>query len=318
MKPAILNIEPQGYSEEARQILKDIGGLVEREVSRQELLSIVPDYNVLITRLGHRIDEAVLCAGKRLQVVVTPTTGLDHIDLGCLQKSGIHLIALKGETEFLKTVTATAEHTWGLLLSLIRKIPDSVVDVRNGNWRRDRYRGRELSNKCLGIIGYGRLGKIVAQYGLAFNMQVLVYDPFVGPVNQRIESTDLDALLRRADIVTLHIPLDEKNKSSYDADIFNCMKNGSYFINTSRGALIDENALLEALQSGKLAGAALDVICNEKQGQGLESPLIDYANKNGNLIITPHVGGATLDSMWKTEVFVAEKLKRWYMDFDFT
>lgn len=307
----ILNIEPAGYSEEARAILSGLGELDEREVgNRDELIKILPAYHVLITRLAYHIDRDVIEAGLNLKVIVTPTTGLDHIDLGCAAERGIRVISLKGETQFLESITATAELTWGLILALIRQMPSALDDVRAGKWRRDLFRGIELKEKCLGILGYGRLGKIVARYALAFQMKVFACDIAAQQPIDGIKMVDLPTLLAQSDIITLHLPLDETTVNMVSSEFFSRMKSGSYFINTSRGGLVDEQPLLEALNAGKIAGAAVDVISGETgfDYHDVKSPMIEYAKKNSNLIITPHVGGATWDSMWKTEIFVARKL----------
>jgi len=310
-RPGILNVEPADYSKEARRILQSIGRLDERVVSRNELKRILPDYEVLITRLSHRIDNEIIQAGSRLRVIASPTTGLDHIDTTYAEQLGIHLINLRGETSFLETITSTAEHTWTLILSLIRNLPSAVADVQNGRWRRDPFRGVELRGKCLGIVGYGRLGKIVARYGLVFGMEVVVYDPVEIILERGVRLVDFKTLLQKADVITLHLPLSTKTENLFDEQSFSLMKSGTYFINTSRGAIVNEQALLKFLRNNHLAGAAVDVIKGETTIQDglIVSPLINYSRKHQNLIITPHIGGATWDSMRKTEIFVAEKLK---------
>jgi len=310
-RPRILNIEPEGWPAEARDILRPVASLTERTVGRPELIRILPRYDVLLTRLGHRIDRPILRAASRLKAVATPTTGLDHIDLRAAAERGVHVISLKGDTRFLRTVTATAEHSFGLLLALARRLPAAVEHVRRGGWDRDRFRGMELSGKTLGIVGLGRLGRMVARYGRSFGMRVLAYDPASPAPPPGVRRVRLETLLRRADAVTLHVPLDESTEGIFGRSFFAAMKPGSFFINTSRGALIDEAALLEALTNGRLAGAALDVVRDERPGRSRRrpSPLLAYARKHDNLIITPHIGGATRDSMRKAEIHLARKLR---------
>lgn len=289
-----------------------MGTLVEKEMTREELVLSISSYDVLVTRLSHHIDREIIEAGDKLRFVVTPTTGLDHLDVDLLEEKGIKLICLKGETRFLRTITATAEHTWGLLLALIRNIPSSVSDVHNGYWRRDLFRGVELTGKCLGIVGYGRIGKIVARYGMCFGMDILAYDPYETEFESGVEAVPFSDLLAKSDFITLHIPLNKETVGMFDSEVFQQMKKGCYLLNTSRGALIHEEALIEQLERGRLAGAAVDVVSNEicRKDDTISSPMITYARNHSNLIITPHIGGATLDSMWKTEVFVAQKLKK--------
>jgi len=305
----ILNIEPEGYCDEARDILKQLGSLREAALSREELLEQLPEYEVLIVRLANQIDQEVLDAGCHLKAIVTATTGQDHIDVEYARKQGITVLSLRGETEFLRTIVATAEHTWALLLTLLRRIPAALESVRTGEWDRDRFRGQELGGKRLGIVGYGRLGEKVARYGVAFDMVVSAYDPYlsswpdhVGPV------TSLEELFSESDVVSLHLPLNDETTGMIGEKVLSCLPEGAILVNTSRGELIDEKALIQALEHGRLAGAALDVIVGERDEKRLQSPLLDYARHHQNLLITPHIAGATHESMAKTEIFMAHKL----------
>ncbi|MEJ2304916.1 MAG: NAD(P)-dependent oxidoreductase, partial [Anaerolineales bacterium] len=148
------------------------------DLTQNQLPDAVKDYDVLVVRLGLHVDKSVLVAGQRLRAVGTPTTGLDHIDLEAARQRNVTVLSLKGERAFLDEVYATAEHTFALLLSLIRRIPSAFEAVKDYTWRRDLYRGTELYDKVLGIVGFGRLGRMVSKYGLGFGMKVLVYDAF--------------------------------------------------------------------------------------------------------------------------------------------
>jgi D-3-phosphoglycerate dehydrogenase len=227
-----------------------------------------------------------------------------------LERRGIRLVSLRGEVQFLKDVRATAEHTLGLMLALIRHIPQAAADVEAGHWRRDRFEGRELYGKTVGIVGYGRLGQIVSRYLQAFDTQVLISDPKLpaGYSDGAARAATLRHLLQNSDIVTLHVNLCDETLGFFTAENFQTMKPGSYFINTARGELIDEVALLEGLSSGRIAGAALDVLCEESSSGMADHPLVEYARRNDNVIITPHLGGCTAESKRKTESFLAEKV----------
>lgn len=311
----ILIVEPDGYSPKALEIYRGLGEvLAEKKLNREELLAAVPDADVLVIRLGHKIDREVLGAAKNLKIIACPTTGLDHIDLEAAKEKGVVVVSLKGETEFLNTVTATAELSWGLLLSLVRNIPAAFESVKSGLWDRDSFKGAELRSKTLGVIGCGRLGKMCVQYGNAFFMNVLAHDPHINQSEIEkigVESATMEELLRASDFVSVHVPLNESTENLIGKKEFGRMKDGAYIINTSRGKIIDEAALLAALQSGRLAGAAIDVMAEEDAGgQFLKNnPLLEYAKTHRNLIIVPHIGGATHDSMRKTEDFIAEKTK---------
>lgn len=306
----ILNAEPLGYDGEARAILARLGELTEAELDRDGLLAALPRYDVLIVRLAHQIDREVIGRGHCLKVIVTATTGLDHIDVDYARSKGVAVLSLGRETQFLRTVNATAEHTWALLLVLLRRIPQAVLAVRDGRWDRDAFRGRELDGKRLGVVGLGRIGRRVAGYGLAFGMRLAAYDPYaVEWLDGVTRLPELGALLRRSDVLSLHVPLDGQTQGMIGANELARMPSGSVLVNTSRGQLLDEGALLEALESDQLAGAALDVIAREREPEKrAESALLAYARTHDHLVITPHLGGATHESMARTELLTACKL----------
>jgi D-3-phosphoglycerate dehydrogenase / 2-oxoglutarate reductase len=309
----ILNVEPKNYSSQAKVILEKIGQVHEIDASREKLIEIVGNYNVLIVRLTHHIDKEIIDAGSNLQVIVSATTGLDHIDVAYAESKHIKVLSLKGEYAFLKTVKATAEHTWALLLSLFRKIPWAMDSVFNGKWDRDKFRGNELQGKRLGILGLGRLGEMVSKYGLAFGMKVSAWDPVrEGWVTNVQHCESLEELLKASDVLSIHLPLEKETYHLIGEKEFRLLADKPVLINTSRGNIVDSDALINALLNGRLSGAALDVIpgefgvsCEQRQR------LLNYAKKNTNLIITPHIAGATVESMAKTEIFMAEKLYNW-------
>lgn len=309
----ILNAEPTHYSDEARCILRALGELDEAELDRPQLLARIDSYDVLIVRLAHQIDTELLNRGRHLRAVVTATTGLDHIDLEAATTAGVTVLSLRGETEFLRTVTATAEHTWALLLALIRRLPEASRHAAAGGWQRDLFRGRELAGRRLGIVGLGRLGQMVARYGLAFGMRVAAYDPAPVELPAGVElCRDLTALLCRSDVLSLHAPLNDSTRGMIGAAQLALLPAGAVLINTARGDLVDGKALLDRLADGRLAGAALDVVPGERRDEDpARRALIRFAAADPRLLLTPHIGGATLDSMHKTEIFMAHKLARW-------
>jgi D-3-phosphoglycerate dehydrogenase len=198
------------------------------------------------------------------------------------------------------------------MLALIRNIPAAFSNVLDGHWQRDPYKGSELHEKTVGLVGYGRIGTLVAKYLHAFDCNILATDPFVqsAPDVPYVQFVDLDHLLQESDIVSLHVSLTDETNRFFGLNQFSLMKKGSLFINTSRGELIDESALLHVLGIGHLAGAALDVLCDEHLFEGNLNDLMLYSRQYNNLLITPHIAGCTSESMEKTEVFMAEKLFR--------
>ena len=307
----ILNAESRSYSEKARQILSTIGEVEECDLDRSALIDRLPSIDVLIVRLRTQIDQEVLDAGRRLRAIVTATTGLDHIDLVAAGQRRIEVLSLRGETAFLRSVPATAEHTWGLLLSLVRKIPASFASVCRGEWERDRFRGRDLRGRKLGIVGLGRIGDIVARYGDAFGMEVHAFDPFrVDWPTAVTRHGTLRSLLGITDVVSLHVPLNEDTRALIGPEEFSWLAPQAILVNTSRGEVVDTAAMVEALKSCRLAGAALDVLPEERGCHALRAEVLRLAREHSNLIVTPHIGGATVESMAMTEVFMAEKLVR--------
>lgn len=308
----ILNLEPAGYSSEARAILTGLGELVEASLSRRELLAALPEYDVLITRLQQDIDKEVIDAGRQLRAIVSATTGLDHIDVAHARSRGIAVLSLQGERALLEGISSTAEHTWALLLALVRRIPAAFASVRDGRWDRDAFRGRTLAGRRLRLVGLGRTGRMVARYGKAFGLSVVAHDPDTGDWPADIERRDsLAELLADADVLSLHLPLTAQTRSCIGAEELAWLPAGAMLINTSRGELLDEAALVQALESGRLAGAAVDVIAHERSPElRMSSPLLAYAHMRDNLIITPHLGGATVEAMAETEVFMARKLEK--------
>ena len=183
----VYNVEPLGYSKKAVKVWQDLGYVyIEGSWDQVDKSKVLPDIAVLIVRLQRTVNKEVLDKFTSLDTLVSATTGHDHIDIEYLKLKGIKLLSLRGQHEFLNTVPSTAEHTWALLLSLVRKIPASSTHVKNGNWNRDMFRGVQLKGKTLGIVGFGRTGKRVAIYAKAFDMNIKYFDPYVSTNPQNI------------------------------------------------------------------------------------------------------------------------------------
>lgn len=305
----IILSEPKGYSSKAIATLEKIGKVYPW---RKDKLSSA---DVLVVKLNRQISKAVFDQLPNLKIIGTSTTGFNHIDMDEAKRRGIKIVSLRGETKFLKTITPTAEETIGLIIALMRKIPWAFESVKRGEWRREKYYGNELYGRTLGIIGFGRLGGIVARYARCFGMRVIAADPFVSSLAMRrvgVKKVTMDNVFRKADVVSIHVLLTPKTENMITARHFGLMKPTAYFINTARGELIDEDALLKVLQRKKIAGAALDVLRGEDpSGDHVRrSALARYAKDNDNLLIVPHLGGASFDAMARTEEFIAQKILR--------
>lgn len=309
----ILITESASYSEKALDIYYKLGEVTLIDGDLEEIQSHLSEIDVLVIKLKFTWTESMLNQAKLLKYIVTSTTGLNHIKLP--SNSNVKIISLKGEIDFLRTITPTAELTWGLIISLMRNLPAAINSVKGHSWDRNQYIGQELFGKTIGIVGYGRLGRIISKYAVAFGLKVKVFDSELSHANylpDGIEFLDLDSLLKASDIVTLHIPLVESNVNFINEKRLALMKKTAVLVNTSRGEILDEIHLLYMLKSDLLAGVALDVLSDEVSGKVswmLDNELVNSSEIGGRLLITPHIGGACFDSMKRTELFCAEKIE---------
>lgn len=298
----ILKYQPENLATLAREF-----ELIELESPAQDSTELLARTEVLFAPLGYMVDAAKIDACPCLKAIVSNTTGHPHIDVEYARNKGVFVACLKFSPEFLKRITPTAEHTWGLLLALTRNLVPAHRAALSGVWDRRPFGGRAmLSSLSLGIAGHGRLGTMVACYGKAFGMKVRYFDPYVEVSSEGAERVPtLTSLVEQSDVVTILVPHEKETERLFSAEIFARFRSGSYLINTARGELIDWNALLENLQSGRLAGAALDVFDDEFAPDFAEHfahhPLLQYAREHDNLIVTPHIGGSTVDAWRLTE-----------------
>ena len=260
---------------------------------------------------GYMIDRQMLSLCPALKIMATPSTGSNHIDVTYLSEKKIKLFTLRGST-VVNLIYASSEFTFNLMVSTIRRTPYAFQAVLQGNWREteSHFRGRELNGLVLGIIGFGRIGSNLARYSLAFGMKVVAFDPYVKIDNPDIaQYADLYDMLPEADVIAVCLHLDSKTYKMMNDDLFSNMKNGVYFINTSRGDIVDEEAFLKYLMNGKIKAAGVDVISDELTGDKNEHPLVKYAKSNDNLIITPHIAGLTFDSERKAQTAAYNAIK---------
>ena len=309
----ILCPEPDSFSSSGLALAASRTDLVATRMTQSEFEEAVSDFDAALVRFNTRIRADLLHKAPRLRAILSPTTGLDHIDMAAAQRLGVSVFHLRGQKRFLKTVSATAELTVALMLAAMRKLPAAVDATREGQWDPAPFRGREVAAKVLGIVGCGRLGSKVARVGVALGMQVRVYDPQVSRLPAGVTAVaTLQQLLAEADVLSLHVPLTPGTVHMIGATELGSMKQASVLVNTSRGAIVETAALLDALQSGWLAAAAVDVLEDEEKIlRGLAHPLIEYARAHDNLLITPHIGGATYESVEKTDAFI---LNRYFKD----
>ena len=262
-----------------------------------ELCAILPGYDALIVRSETKVTAAVLLAGTTLRVVTRAGVGTDNIDVPAATERGIVVLNTPGANTI-----AAAEHTLALMLALLRQVPRADASLRAGKWERKQFVGSELYRKALGILGFGRIGREVAARAQSFGMEVLIYDPFVtAAAAEAIGAIALpfDAVLERANIVTLHLPLSVETRGVIGARELARMRRGAFLINCARGGLVDEAALAEALTSGQIAGAALDVFEREPP---IGSPLLALPN----VVVTPHLAASTDEAQEGVGLVAAE------------
>ncbi len=278
-------------------------------VKADDLPAAMQTCDVFWFRLGFRLDASVLTKDQRCRVLATPVTGIDHIDEDLCESYGIKIVCLGGELEFLREIRATAEHTLLLAMSLMRRLVPAAKDVEGYHWRRDVFRGHELYQKNVGIVGFGRLGQIVANYFHCLGCQIHVYDIADKQIpTHYTRHTSLEQLIRASEIVTLHIPYNDRNHHFIDDEALANFDKDKILINTSRGGVIDEQALVEMLVTGRLAGVAMDVL--EGEPFIAENKLVELSHSDDRVLITPHIGGNTYESFEKTEEFLAKKIAK--------
>ncbi len=312
MRCRILNLLDLAPCPDALQPLRSVAEVVSLPPDPKMVAKRISEFDGCLASLHLRMDKDLLSRAKRLRAIATASTGTDHIDLEFVHAHGIEVLSLKNDTEFLNRITATAELAWALLLAVVRRLPGAVAAAQRGDWARDEFRGHQLSGKVLGIVGYGRLGRMVGEFGKAFRMRVLACD--VRPVKpaRGVRMCSFPELLRWSDIVSVHVHLDETTHGLFGPAAFARMKPGAVLINTSRGGVVDEKALLAALKNGRLSGAGLDVIQGEWRRDLDQHPLIRFARKHEQLVITPHIGGVTHESQPMAYARIVEKLAAFF------
>ena len=264
-----------------------------------DLAGLIGDYDAIVVRSKTKLTADLIERGERLRVIGRAGVGVDNVDVEAATRRGI-VVANAPES----TVVSAAEHTIGLLLALSRNIPQAHAALKEGRWDRAKYAGLEVADKTLGVLGFGRIGQQVARRALGLGMRVVAYDPFVAPerfrelgVEQAASAEDVYAA---ADFVTLHQPLTPATRGGVNRRAFAAMRDGVRVVNAARGELVDEDALVEALRTGKVAGAAIDVFCAEPYS----GPLLEL----DNVVVTPHLAASTEEAQDRAGLIVAEQV----------
>ncbi len=300
-KPKVLISD--ALSPAAVQIFKDRGIDVDFQPTlgkdKEKLAEIIGDYDGLAIRSATKATAKILANAKRLKVIGRAGIGVDNVEIPAATAKGIIVM----NTPFGNSIT-TAEHAITLMLALAREIPAADASTQAGKWEKNRFMGVEITGKTLGVIGCGNIGAIVADRAIGLKMKVIAYDPFLSPERARdigVEKVELDDLLKRADFITLHTPLTDKTRNIVDAAAIAKMKKGVRIVNCARGGLVDEQALVDALNSKQVAGAAFDVFTEEPATSNV---LFGHPN----VICTPHLGASTTEAQENVALQVAEQM----------
>jgi D-3-phosphoglycerate dehydrogenase len=289
-------------SESGIEILSKVPGFevqVSTSLTPDELKHVIKDFDALIIRSATKVTAELLENAHNLKVVGRAGIGLDNVDIEAASKRGVVVMNTPEGN-----VITTAEHTIAMMLSLTRNIPQASGSLKSGAWEKKRFKGKEVYNKVLGIIGIGRIGRIVADRAKGLKMQVMAYDPFINPEvieTLGIRGATLDQLLSQADYITVHTPLTPETRSLLNKAAFEKMKKGVFILNCARGGIVEENDLYEAIKQGKVAGAALDVFVKEPPK---DHPLLSL----DQVIATPHLGASTEEAQENVAVAVAEQI----------
>jgi len=274
-------------------------------LSPEELKEIIGKYDALVIRSATKVTEDIIMAASNLKVIGRAGIGLDNVDIPVASRQGIVVM----NTPYGNTIT-TAEHTIAMIMALSRNIPQATASLKDGKWEKKKLKGRELFNKTLGLIGAGNIGGIVADRAKGLKMKVIIYDPYIKPETIEeldVESVSLDELLKRSDYVTIHTPKTDETKNLINKETLAKMKKGAMLINCARGGIVNEDDLYEALKSGHLWGAAIDVFSTEPPGK---NKLLEL----NNFICTPHLGASTSEAQVNVARDVAEQIVAYLLE----
>lgn len=297
MKPKILISDP--INDEAVQELRKFA---EVDIGKEKLKEI-EKYDCLIVRSATKVTKELICSGKNLKIIGRAGAGMDNIDQRACT-SGDRKIVLVNAPDSL--IHAVAELTIGLILAFSRKICEADKSMKECKWEKSKFNGIELKGKTLGIIGFGRNGKEVARLASSFNMHTISYDPYVKfTEKQHVSQVELEELLKTSDIISLHAPLTETTRHLINREKLKLLKNTALIVNTSRGELIEESALIEILKEKKILGACLDVFENEPN---VNKEFL----KLDNVILTPHIGSLTEEAQKRAGMTIAEKIRDYF------
>jgi D-3-phosphoglycerate dehydrogenase len=301
----ILILEPRFYPEHVTKELEKYGR-IETATDPRQISDKIKDATVVLAWIQNKLDKRFIDAAPKVKIIATASAGVNHIDQGYAKSKGITVLSAPGCNS-----RAVAEFTVGLMLSLMNRIPSAFDDVKRGNWKPLGFIGSELENKTLGLVGFGKIPKIVAHIAQGFGMRVIANDPYLSKKDIEdfgVKSVTVQEIFESADVISLHTPLLPETKNMINDKQIEKMKKGVSIVNTSRGEVVDEAALVKYLKNGKIAGYACDVLVGEPPTESLILKAVKDHSID-NVIITPHIAHSSEQAIEKCGSFVVEQVK---------
>ena len=292
----VIYIGSEEGAEAASEAMGDVAEVCRVDASTDSVARALVDADALLdASMRVPITDEMLEAARKLKIISCATTGSDHIARDALSQKGIPVRTLREDPGLLKEITPAAELSWALLMACARKLKTAFRHTEQGFWSREEFPGIMLNGRTLGLVGCGRIGGWMAKYGQAFGMRVLAFDPYLDTYPEGVAERSLEHLVAESDFLSIHVHLSDETRGLISRDIVDACKPGLILINTSRGAIVDEAAVLDGLQSGKIGAVGVDVLDGEPETG--DHPFVKYAGTHDNLLITPHCGGFSPDAV---------------------
>ena len=304
MKKKIINLEPKYFSDKAKKILIKYFKYIEYSRSAGNIKNQIQDVDIIISRFKYKFDKNLLLNSKKLKYIISASTGLDHIDLDYIKRHNIRVLSLKNQFQFLKKIKSSSEHTWALLLSLLKNIPKSFDSVKELKWNRYKFLNNNLYNKKIGIVGLGRNGRNIKKYAESFDMKIITFD-------KKDKKYKLNKIFENCDVVVLTIELNDKTKNIINSELLDLVKKNFYLINTSRAEIINQNHLIKKIKKNKNFYFATDFLKFSSNSLTDSSKKLIKMSKSNQILITPHIAGASLESWNLCEEYLAKKIAKY-------
>ena len=314
----ILVITPIKHIDGVSDKLEEVGNVtIIEDPSLNEILNIVDNYEAIFTNPNKSnvfIGKELLDAATNLKVVCTASTGTNHIDKKYAKIKEIDIISLTEERSIINKISSTAEHAFALMLSSLRKIPQGFESAKSGSWDYEPFIGRQINYLTIGVIGFGRLGSKFCKYAKSFGASVLAYDPYKKIDQPNYKQVDLDHLITHSDVISIHVHVSEETIGMINKNYFDMMKSNVLIVNTSRGDILNEKDLIGFFKKHPNANYATDVLANEIIDKKKDNPILNFANKSNQILVTPHIAGMTVEGQMIAYNHAAKLLKDFFIN----